>query len=61
MVLLRVSCLFFVCGVDVKELVVFWLCSFVVLRGGADTGSFLVVLVVVFGGTAHGGWCCFWW
>jgi len=63
-VLLRVSCLFFVCGVDVEELVgFFWLCSFVVLRGGfhggADTGSFVVVLVVVFGGDVRGGWCWF--
>jgi len=40
-----------------------WLCWFVVLHGGADFGSFVVgfvvVIVVVFGGDARGGWCCF--
>jgi hypothetical protein len=28
-------------------------------HGGADTGSFVVVLVVVFGVDARGGWCWF--
>ncbi|AES61806.2 transmembrane protein, putative [Medicago truncatula] len=36
-----------------------WLCWFVVLHGGVDFGSFVVglvvVLMVVFGGVAHGG------
>jgi len=43
--------------------VAFWLCWFVVLRGGfhggVDIGCFVVVLVVVFGGDARGGWCWF--
>lgn len=45
-----------------------WLCWFVVLihggfLGGADFGSFVARLVVVFGGDACGGfgWCCVWW
>jgi len=37
------------------------LCWFVVVHGGfhggVDTGFFVVVLVVVFGGDARGGWC----
>jgi len=40
-----------------------WLCWFVVFlggfHGGADFESFVAGLVVVFGGTARGGWCCF--
>ena len=54
----------FVCGDDVKELIgFFWVCWFVVFcggfRGGVDAGSFVVVLVVVFGSDARGGWCWF--
>jgi len=43
-----------------------WLCWFEVLHdgflGGADFGSFVAGLVVVFGGDASGGfgWCCAW-
>jgi hypothetical protein len=48
-----------------------WLCWFLVVHGGfhagADFGSFVAELVVifgggacgVFGGAARGGWCCF--
>jgi len=39
-----------------------WLCWFVVFHGGfhggADFGSFVMVLVVIFGGGARGS---FWW
>jgi len=38
-----------------------WLCWFVVLHGGfhggVDTGSFMVVLFVVFGGSVIAGFC----
>jgi len=46
----------FVCGDDVEELIC---CFFVVLVCDADIGSFLVMLMVVFGGDARGGWCWF--
>ena len=40
-----------------------WSCWSVVLHGGADFGSFVAGLVVVFGGDSCGGfgWCCAWW
>jgi len=50
-----------VCISSVMVLMDYLLCWFVVVHGGfhggVDTGFFVVVLVVVFGGDARGGWC----